>query len=82
MAATQVDSAEVAGGKMMQPYWIWEDVPLLQGRWKGALFNLVEEMLFQRLVPPGIYVHTQSDAGLDELLQDRAWDWSMQMVGK
>ncbi|GMI55608.1 hypothetical protein TeGR_g11791 [Tetraparma gracilis] len=82
VAATQVDSAEVAGGKMMQPYWIWEDVPLLQGRWKGALFNLVEEMLFQRLVPPGIYVHTQSDAGLDELLQDRAWDWSMQMVGK
>jgi NAD(P)-dependent dehydrogenase (short-subunit alcohol dehydrogenase family) len=78
VAALQI---EPIAGKMLQPYWIWESVPLLKGRVKGAFFNIIQEMFFQKLVPSGMYLHTQSEAALDEELQERAWEWSKGMIG-
>ncbi|GMI20996.1 hypothetical protein TrRE_jg3150 [Triparma retinervis] len=78
VAATQI---EPVFGKMLQPYWIWESVPLLKGRAKGFFFNIIQEMFFQKLVPSGMYLHSQSEAGLDVELQDQAWEWSKGMIG-
>ena len=66
---------------MLQPYWIWESVPLLKGRAKGAFLFIIQEMFFQKLVPSGMYLHTQSEAALDEEIQERAWEWSKGMIG-
>jgi hypothetical protein len=56
-------------------------VPLLKGRAKGFFFNIIQEMFFQKLVPSGMYLHSQSEAGLDVELQDQAWEWSKGMIG-
>jgi len=74
VAAAAVDPP-LAEGKVLQPYWIWERVPLLQGAARGAFFNFFQEFFCQKLTR-GLYAHAQSDAGRDEAAQDAMWAWS------
>ena len=77
VAAAFVD-ASLAAGKMLQPYWIWESVPLT-GALKGAFHLLVQELACQKITQ-GLYAHSQSELALDEAVQDRVWRWSERMV--
>jgi hypothetical protein len=77
--AAAVDAGLVRG-KMLQPYWVWEGVPLA-GVARGAFFNFFQELLCQKITA-GVYAHAQSAVGADDAVQDRVWAWSMSMVGK
>jgi NAD(P)-dependent dehydrogenase (short-subunit alcohol dehydrogenase family) len=73
-------NADLVTNKMIQPYWIWESVPL-SGVAKGAFYNFVQELVFQKFTK-GVYAHSQSAVATDEAVQERVWKWSMAMVGK
>ena len=77
VAAAAVDSA-VATNKMIQPYWIWEGVPL-SGVAKGVFHNFFQEIFCQK-IGRGLYAHAQSDVAVDEAVQDRVYEWSLGMV--
>lgn len=77
--AASADAA-LLRGRMLQPYWIWEQVPL-QGVAKGAFHNFFQELLCQKLTR-GVYAHAESALGVDEAAQDRAWAWSLAQVGR
>lgn len=77
VAAAVVDRA-VATNKMIQPYWIWEDVPL-SGIAKGVFHNFFQEAMLQK-ISGGLYAHAQSTVAQDEKVQDRVWDWSLRMT--
>jgi hypothetical protein len=82
MVAAAVDAGLVAG-RMLTPYWVWEDLrllPFLPARVRGVFNFVVNEMLMQRLTWGSLRAHRTSDESYDTALQAKLWKWSEEKV--
>jgi NAD(P)-dependent dehydrogenase (short-subunit alcohol dehydrogenase family) len=82
-AATAPSATASASKGMLQPYWIWEGAArYLPHGALGIFYNLVQEVLLQKLTPAGtVYLHRTSAPSYDEELQDYIWQWTSRVVG-
>jgi len=70
----------VPDGKMIVPYWIWEELGNWLPRVPRSLAMLVFE-LCQKLAWGPIRAHATSPESRDVRLQDELWSWSAKHVG-
>mmetsp|Transcript_22557 Transcript_22557/g.45068 ORF Transcript_22557/g.45068 Transcript_22557/m.45068 type:complete len:372 (+) Transcript_22557:275-1390(+) len=70
-------------GLILLPYWVWDGASLyLDGVWRGAWYNFVQEMLMQWTSPAGhVYAHRLNPVAYDEGRQDELWSWSAEFIG-
>ena len=82
-SATAPSATASASKGMLQPYWIWEGAArYLPHGALGIFYNLVQEVLLQKLTPAGtVYLHRTSAPSYDEELQDYIWQWTSRVVG-
>eukprot|EP00457_Paulinella_chromatophora_P010995 gb/GEZN01011114.1/.p1 GENE.gb/GEZN01011114.1/~~gb/GEZN01011114.1/.p1 ORF type:complete len:359 (-),score=65.79 gb/GEZN01011114.1/:87-1163(-) len=82
-AAVDVDASLVTG-KLLQPYWIWEGfADVSPSRVATALFyNIVQEILMQRLTYGPLRAHRTIDIANDQQLQDKLWTVSLELTKK
>jgi hypothetical protein len=82
MVAAAVDAGLVAG-RMLTPYWLWEDLrllPFLPARVRGVFYDVVNEKLMQRFTWGSLRSHRTSDESYDTALQTKLWKWSEEKV--
>jgi len=75
LEAAVAAKASALNGKMLQPYWIWEDLALALPVVPRAIQVLFHEVAMQKWTW-GLHAHSTSGESYDRELQDKVWAWS------